>query len=134
VAGSRRTERLLRAVRRVLDDGEVVEGRVRVWGAVRRPHLPLVVQRRRQYDAVVTDRRLVLVARRIGALEPSDVVLAKRYEAIVLLAERRRPTLLQLELRADADAVLVVEWPGRSRRLGRFVAGALAHPVLLTGD
>ena len=117
------------AVRRVLDDGEEVQGRSRVWAAVRRPHVPLLIQGRHRYDAVVTDRRFIVVARRRGPLEPSDVVLVKRFESIVLLEERRRPLLLQQEIRAETASTFVVEWPRRAWGLGRYLSDALRRPV-----
>ena len=117
------------AVRRVLDDGEQVQGRGRVWAAVRRRHVALLFQRRRQYDAVVTDRRLIVVARRRGPLDPSDVVLVKRFESIVLLEEHRRPTLLQQEIRAETESTFVIEWPYRTRALGEYLSDALHRPV-----
>lgn len=120
---------MLTAIQRVLDDGEGIVGRAWCWGVTRRRHRPLLLARRRRYDAVVTDRRLVLVTRRRRALTPSDVVLVKRFEAIVLLEEHWRPTLLQQELRVDTDTTLVLEWPMKSRALGRTLSEALHVPV-----
>lgn len=122
MAGSSRDQRMLAAIRRVLDADERIEGRGRCWAAVRRPRVPLLFLGRHRFDAFVTDRRLILIARRRGPLEPADVRLAKHFDAMVLEAEHRRPTLLQHRLRTDAGLSVVVEWPLRSRSLGRVVS------------
>ncbi len=117
-----RDEQLLSAVRRVLDPDERVEGRGWCWAAPERPRVPLLLLGRRRYDAVVTDRRLILVARRRGPVRAADVTLVKHFDALVLEAEHARPTLLQHRLRTDAGLALVVEWPRRSRDLGWIVS------------
>src|SRR5215831_4342374 len=66
----------------VLHDGETVQARGRCWAAVRRDRVPLLVLARRQYELVLTDRRLLLLARgkhqrrRLG-LQPDGVALAQ---------------------------------------------------------
>lgn len=125
MAGSARDERMLAAIQRVLDHDERVLDRGRCWAAVRRPHIPLLVLRRRQYDAFLTDRRIILIAHRRGPLRPSDVVLAKRFDALVLGAEHRRVTLLQQRLHTDTDVSIVVEWPRRWRDLGLVLSDEL---------
>ena len=124
---SRRDERILAAVRRVLDADERVEGRDWCWAAVRRPHVPLLFLRRRRADAFVTDRRLILVARRRRAPRPTDVTLVAHFDALALEEEHRRPTLLQQRLRTDAGVGVVVEWPLRARELGWVVSDEVPH-------
>jgi hypothetical protein len=121
-----RDEQTLAAIRQVMDPDERIVGRGACWAAVRRPRVPLLVLGRRRYDAVVTDRRLVLVARRRSARRPADVAHAKRFSALVLEEQHRRPTLLQQRIRTDTGTRVVVEWPRRARALGRMVADALA--------
>jgi hypothetical protein len=117
-----RDQRMLAAIRRVLDPDERIEGRAWCWAAVRRPRVPLLVLRRRRYDAFVTDRRLILIGRRRGALQPADVTLVKHFDALVVEEVHRRPTLHQQRLRTDADLALVIEWPLGSRVLAETVA------------
>ncbi|MBM3660108.1 MAG: hypothetical protein FJW95_11500 [Actinobacteria bacterium] len=119
---SERDERMLAAIRRVLDAGERIEARGWCWAAVERRRVPLLFLRRRRFDAFVTDRRLVLIARSRGPLDPSDVKLVKHFDALVLDAQHQRPTLLQQRLRTDAGLALVVEWPHRSREVGHIVS------------
>lgn len=113
---------MLGAIRRVLDAGERVEGRGWCWAAVERRRVPLLFLRRSRFDAFVTDRRLILIARRRGPLEPTDVKLVKHFDAMVIEAEHRRPTLLQQRLRTDAGLAVVVEWPRGARDLGWIVS------------
>lgn len=124
-----RTERILTAIERVLDADERIESRGGCWVALRRPHVPLLLLGRRRHDAFVTDRRLVLVARRRGALRSSDVTLAKRLDTLALEAQHRRPTLLQQRIRAEPDVRVVVEWPRRSRAVAGVLAAALRSPA-----
>lgn len=124
-----RDERMLAAIRRVLDADERIEGRARCWAAVRRPRVPLLFLGRHRHDAIVTDRRLILVARRRGELRPADVTLAKHFDGLVLEAEHQRPTLLQQRLRTDAGLPVVVEWPRRSRDLGWIVSDEVPRAV-----
>lgn len=113
---------MLAAIRRVLDAGERIEARGWCWAAVERRRVPLLFLRRRRFDAFVTDRRLILVARSRGPLSPSDVKLVKHFDALVLDGEHRRPTLLQQRLRTDAGLAMVVEWPRRTREIGHLVS------------
>lgn len=120
---------MVAAIRRVLDADERIVGRGRCWAAVRRPHVPLLLLGRHRYDAFVTDRRLILINRRHGALSPADVVLVKRFPALVLVEEHQRVTLLQQRITTDTGMAVVVEWPHRSRQLGWTLADALPRPI-----
>jgi hypothetical protein len=123
VRKKQREERMLAAIRRVLDRDETIVDRGRCWGAVRRPHTPLLFLRRRQYDVVLTDRRIVLFSRR--AFRPDDLVLVKRFTALSLASRRLRPTLVQHRIHTDAGRAVVLEWDWRNRRLGSQLAQVL---------
>ena len=129
MAGRAREQQLLAAIGQVLDADERVLGRARCWVAVRRPRVPLLVLGRRQHDAFLTDRRLVLVARRRRSLHPADVLLVRRLDGLTLVAERARPTLRQQRIVTDTRVELVLEWPRRSRAMARALAGALHRPA-----
>lgn len=127
--GRRRDERVRAALERVLDRDERIVGQGRVWGAVRRRGVPLLVQGRHQYDAFLTDRRLVLLKRRRRTLEPADVILVKRLDALTLVEQHRWPTLLQQCINTEAGTAVILEWPFRSRALGWDLYDALGGPV-----
>lgn len=120
-----RDEQVHSAVQRMMDPDERIVGRARCWAAARRPHVPLLLLGRHRHDAVVTDRRLVLVARRRGALRPSDVTQASPFSTLVLEAQHRRPTLLQQRIRTHSGTRVIVEWPRPAWDLGRTVGAAL---------
>ncbi|MBM3693981.1 MAG: hypothetical protein FJW77_11930 [Actinobacteria bacterium] len=121
MAGSDSTVAL---VRRALEPGEQVVATGPCWVAVRRPRVPLLVQARRRSEAVVTDRRLVLVDRPGRSGRPRDVLLARRFDALGLAAEHHRGTLFQQHLRTPTGTV-VVEWPVRRIALADRVATAV---------
>jgi hypothetical protein len=129
MAGASRNDRVLAAIRRVLDHDEEVVERDRCWAAVRRPHVPLLLLSRHQYEAFLTDRRLILIRRHRRALQPTDVVLVKRFEAMTLVEEHQRVLLLQQRIHTDTGTSIVVEWPRRSRRLGWALSSELPRPV-----
>jgi len=129
MAGTTRDQRMRAAIERVLDPDEEVRQRGWCWAVVRRPHVPLLLLGRRRYDAFLTDRRMILVVRRLRRLRPSDVTLVKRFDTLVLEQQHGRPTLLQQRIRTDQGDTIVVEWPRRSRPLGRTLATALSAPV-----
>lgn len=129
MAGASRTDRVLAAIRQVLDHDEPVVDRGRCWAVARRPRVPLLLLSRHQHDAYLTDRRLVLIRRHRRALRPADVLLVKRFEAMTLVEERQLVPLLQQHLHTDSGASIVVEWPRRSRRLGWALSSELPHPA-----
>ena len=113
-------------VRRALESDEAVLATARCWVAVRRPRVPLLVQGRHRCDAVLTDRRLILVDRPGRSRRPRGVTLAHRYEALTLVARHHRGVLVQQHLRARAGTV-VVEWSWRDRHCAERVARAAAR-------
>jgi hypothetical protein len=127
MAGASRDDRMLAAVSRVFDRDEEVVDHGRCWAATRRENVPLLFLRRRLYDVVLTDRRILLFSRRRGALRPDDVALVKRYGALTLDSERRHVPLLQQRIHTDTGTAMVLEWQPRYRRLGEILADALGH-------
>lgn len=126
---SSRTARLVAAVERTLEHSEHITDRGVCWAAVRRPRVPLLFLGRNQYDVVLTDRRILLFARRRrGRVGPDDVALAKRYSNLTMQASRSRGVLLQHIVRTNTGSELVLEWRPRYRRVGRWLAAALEHP------
>jgi hypothetical protein len=117
------------AIQRVLDRDERIVGHGRCWGAVRRRGVPLLFQGRHHYDAFLTDRRLVVLKRRRRTLEPSDVVLVKRLDALTLVEQHQRPTLFQQRINTEAGTGVVLEWGFRSRALGWALSDALGGPM-----
>ena len=83
-----------------------------------RDSVPLLIRGRHQYDVVLTDRRLMLFARRRRRLQADDVAFAKRFTSLTLEASPRR-VLLQQRIRTDIDALLVLEWRPHYRPVGR---------------
>lgn len=110
----------------MLDPGEEITRRGLCWATVRRPHVPLLVAGRHQYEVVLTDRRLLLVSRRRRRLKSGDVILAKRFSSLTLGDTRQRIALLQQRIHTDA-AEFVLEWRPRHRALGRELADAIVH-------
>ncbi|MFA5885665.1 MAG: hypothetical protein WDA60_17575 [Acidimicrobiia bacterium] len=122
MAGASRNDHMVAAVQRVLDRDEVIVERGRCWAAVRREHVPLLFLGRKQYDVVLTDRRIMLFSRRRRTLRPDDVALVKRFGALTLDSERRGVPLLQQRIHTDTGAAMVIEWPPRYRRMGGMLA------------
>lgn len=115
-------------VRRALDDGEAVTHRGVCWAVVRRSRVPLLILGRHQYDVVLTDRRLMLFARRRRRLRADDVAFAKRFASLTLEATPPRP-LLQQRIRTDIGAVLILEWRPHYRHVGHALEAELAKPA-----
>jgi len=111
------------AAKSTLVEGEQVLEYGHCWAAQRRDRLPLVFAGRRQYLMVLTDRRLLLFARRSGQVRAGDLVIGKRYETFTLERTRRARPLLQLRVQASNGTRMVFEFrPGR-----RHVGEALVH-------
>jgi hypothetical protein len=90
---------------------------------------------RRQYELVLTDRRLLLLARgrhqrrRLG-LRGDGVAMAQDLDQIGLHLERRRDgfPLLQLQVTLPDTRTLVLEFRRTRRALGNEVAARLSRP------
>jgi hypothetical protein len=115
----------------VLRDGEEFRGRGRCWAALTRERVPLLLLARRSYDLVLTDRRLLLLARtrhqrkRLG-LAPDGLALEHDLDALHLVRSRAGVPLLQLLVRVPNGRTLVLEFDPARRALGRDVARFLA--------
>lgn len=122
--GRRTVEQITTAARSALVDGERVIEYGHCWAAQRRDRLPLVFAGRREFLMVLTDRRVLLFARRARhGVQPSDLVIGKRYETFTLERVRRARPLLQLRVQATNGSRMVFEFrPGR-----RHVGEALVH-------
>jgi len=127
MARGNRNARLIGAVQRMLDVDERIVARGRCWSATRRARVPLLFLGRHQYDVVLTDRRLMLFARRRHRLRPDDVALVKRFRALTLAAEHRRFPLLQHRIRTDTGREVVLEWRPRYHDLGHSFADAVTE-------
>lgn len=127
MAARRRDDQVLATIRRALDPHERLVGHTWCWVARPHPHVPLLLLRRRPHDAFVTEHRLVLVARHRRPLRPSDVILAARLEALTLLEQHHRTTLVQQHIGTDAGSVLVLEWRRRDHDLARVLARGLGR-------
>ena len=112
--------------------GEQVVDVGMAWATRMRDGVALLFLGRRQYLIALTDRRLLMFERRgsrpRGRVDPTDLVLGKRYEFFTLERTRRRPTLLQLVLRGENDTRLVLEFRPRQRAMGRALAARLGSP------
>lgn len=115
-------------VNRALDDDEEVTHRGVCWAVVRRRRIPLFILGRHQYDVVITDRRLMLFARRRRRLRADDVAFAKRFASLTLEASPPRP-LLQQRIRTDIGALIVLEWRPHFRHVARALEAELAEPA-----
>jgi hypothetical protein len=114
----------------VLREGETLVTRGRCWAAVRRDRVPLLVLARRQYELLLTDRRLLLVARskhqrrRLG-LKPDGVALAQDLTELRLDRTRSGFPLTQLQVVLLDGRVLVLEFDRARRDLAHDLAGRL---------
>jgi hypothetical protein len=114
-----------------LHDGERVEAEGRCWAALERDRVPRLALARRQYQLVLTDRRLLLLARskrqrrRLGT-GPDSVALEHDLALLRLEGDRGGVPLRQLLLRLPTGRTLVVEVAPARRELGRAVAARLA--------
>ena len=113
-------------VDRALDDGEGVTHRGVCWAVVHKGRLPLLLRGRHQHDVVLTDRRLMLFARRRRRLRADDVAFEKRFTSLALEASPKR-VLLQQRIRTDIAGLLVLEWRPHYRPVGRALEAALAN-------
>jgi hypothetical protein len=112
------------------DPGEEELGRGRCWAVVRRDRVPLFVTARRQYEAVLTDRRLLLLARskhqrrRLG-LKPDGVALAQDLDGLHLQRTRAGFPLRQLRIVLLDGRTLILEFDPARRALADRIADRL---------
>lgn len=120
----RTVEQIVAAAHGALVEGERVVEFGTCWATQRKPRLPLLFHARRQVLMVLTDRRLLLFARRrSGALHATDLVIGKRYEAFTLEQIRRGRPLYQVRVRGTNGALMIFEFrPGVRHLAGALVA------------
>jgi len=115
----------------VLREGEEVRAHGTCWALLRRERVRLLFQARRRYELVLTDKRLLLLARgkhqrrRLG-LGPDGVALEHALELLHLERSRTGFPLLQLRVELPTGRTLVLEFDRVRRTLGRAVTAALA--------
>ncbi len=121
----RRLEHTVAATHGVLVEGERVVAYGLCWAAQLR-RIPLVLLGRRRYLLLLTNRRVLLFARRGRHLpRPSDLVIGKRYEWFKLGRVRRARPLMQVLVTTGNGARMIFEFPPRRRELGRTLVGRL---------
>lgn len=134
----RSLEQITAAAQGALVEGERVVQYGICWAAQRKPRVPLWVQARRQLLMVLTDRRLLLFARHRGALQASDLVIGKRYEAFTLEQVHRSRPLFQVRVQAANGTQMVFEFRPGLRQLGGALVARLTPkpppPALGAGD
>jgi hypothetical protein len=126
-------ERILQRAGWYLGGDETVVGVARVWATDVRGKVPLLFRQRSFYDFVVTDQRVVLLARprRVRApwrrhrTAPEGPLVAKRHPAFTIMHVRRGAILLQVRLRYSGESDLVLEF----RPLDRALAGELVDRI-----
>ena len=114
----------------VLRDGETVSGQGRCWAALRRDRVPLLALARRQYELVLTDRRLLLLARgkrqrRHLGLGPDGIALEHDLDLLRIERERSGWPLHQVLVRLPTGRTLVLELGPAQRALARDLAARL---------
>jgi hypothetical protein len=125
------------AARSRLEIGEPLLGAGFAWIAVPRPQVSLVVLARRPHYIGLTDRRLLIWARRhkVPLVEDTNLVLDAPLGHITLEGVRTLTPMLQLRLMAETERPLVLEFRPRDRRLGHRIAQELtAATGGLTGE
>ncbi len=114
-----------------LGGDERIVGAARVWATDTRTRVPLLFRQRHRYDLVVTDQRLILLARprrfrapwRRVRGQPDAPVVAKRHAAFTILHVRRNAPLAQLRLGSDDGGALVLEFHQTDRGVARDLTG-----------
>jgi len=116
-------QRLTTAIDAVLAPGERLATTGIAWAVQLRHRAPLLFLGRRQYWVALTDRRILVFARRRGGPRPDDLVLGKRYSFFTLEKVHRHRPLFQLRVRGANDSRLVLEFrPGQRGVAAELVA------------
>lgn len=87
---------------------------------------------RRQYVMALTDRRVLVFARRRGGPDAPDLVIGKRYETFTLERVKRRRPLVQVSLQASSGNRLVFEFRRGERELAGELIARLTPPPRAT--
>jgi hypothetical protein len=121
----RRLEQTVAATHGALVEGERVVAYGYCWAAQLR-RIPLVFLGRRRYLLLLTNRRVLLFARRGRHLpRPNDLAIGKRYEWFKLGRVRRARPLLQVLVATGNGPRMIFEFSPRRRELGRTLVGRL---------
>lgn len=124
---SRRLDQRVAATHGALVEGERVVASGVCWAAQLR-RIPLLFLGRKRYLLIVTNRRVLLFARRGRHLpRPSDLVIGKRFEWFKLGRVRTFRPLMQVLVTTGGGARMIFEFPPRRRELGRTLAGRLGE-------
>jgi hypothetical protein len=125
----RSVEQITAAAHGALVEGERVAEHGMCWAAQRKARVPLWLQARRQFLMVLTDRRLLLFARHRGAVQASDLVIGKRYEAFTLDRVHGSRPLFQVRVLGANGTRMVFEFrPGQRNLGGALVARLTPKP------
>jgi hypothetical protein len=124
-------ERIVARANGTLGGDEHIVGAARVWATDTRSGVPLLFRQRHRYDLVVTDQRLILLARprrvrvpwRRARRQPDAPAVAKRHGAFTILHIRRNAPLAQLRLGYDDGVALVLEFHPTDRGVARDLTG-----------
>jgi hypothetical protein len=130
---ARRLDQTAAATHGVLIEGERVVANGSCWAAQLR-RIPLLFLGRRRYLLVLTDRRLLLFARRgRHAPHPSDLLLGKRYEWFTLGRVRRARPLMQVVVTTGNGTRMLFEFQPHRREIGRALVTRLRRDEVPPG-
>ena len=121
-------QRVEDAARAVLIEDERVTSTGRCWAVQVRSRTPLLLLARRPYVMALTDRRVLVFARRRGGPVAPDLIIGKRYETFTLERVKRRRPLVQVSLRASSGNRLVFEFRRGERELAGELVARLTPP------
>jgi hypothetical protein len=93
-----------------------------------RRRVPLLLLARRPYVMALTDRRVLVFARRRGGPAAPDLMIGKRYETFTLERVKRRRPLVQVSLLASTGNRLVFEFRRGERELAGELIARLTPP------
>ena len=121
----RRLEQTVAATHGSLVEGERVLAYGLCWAAQLR-RVPLLFLGRHRYLLVLTNRRVLLFARRgRRAPRPSDLVIGKRYEWFQLGRVRQARPLMQVLVTGGNRTRMILEFSPRCRELARTLVRRL---------
>lgn len=129
-----RETRVRNAAAAVLTDREQVDVQGGCWAVQRRSKVPLLFLGRHRYHLALTDRRVLIFARRRGGPDRDDLVLGKRYGAYEIEKVRRGLPMFQVRVRAGNGARLVFEFPLNQRTIGRTLVERLEGDASVPTD
>jgi hypothetical protein len=111
--------RVRSAAEAVLTDREQVEAVGECWAAQCRSKVPLLFLGRRQYHVALTDRRVLVFARRRGGPDAADLILGKRYHTYEIEKVRRGLPHFQVRVRAQNGNRMVFEFRRNQRKVAQ---------------